>query len=178
MKTKMTVPYRNAWWAALGYCLTIVILGPLAVVLVVKAQQYVGSLICVLCALVLLKGSWKRFNYGMRINEKRIVLLSWREKKVVPYDAVSEVVVTFTQEKVVANLKMKEGEDIRFVWKEIITDTTKRFPSFGWGYKSSAIVRIGVNMSDRFVAKSTERLSLCDKVRVEDLRSSYLQFNV
>lgn len=174
MKAKMTVPYENGCWSALGYGLVIVILVPLAVALVLKAQQYVGALICVLCALILLKGSWKRFRYGMRINEKRIVLLSWREKKVVPYDAVYEVAVTFVQEKVVACIKTKDGEEIHFVWDEIITDSTKTFPGLGWGYKSSAIVRIGINMSDRFVAKSIERLSPCEKVRVEDLRSSFL----
>lgn len=170
MKAKMTIPYQNGCWSALGYCLVVVILGPLTVALVVEAQQYIGAMICVLCALVLLKDSWKRFNYGMRINEKRIVLLSWREKKVIPYDAVREVVVTFHQDSVVACIKTEE-EEIRFVWDEIITDTTKTFPGIGWGYKSSAIVRIGLRMTDRFVAKSIENLSQCEKVRIENLYS-------
>ena len=136
-------------------------------------RKYRSMLMSGLLAAVLLLGAWKRFSYGMRINEKRIVLRSWREKKVVPYDAVREVVVTFHHDNVVAWIKTEE-EEIRFVWDEIITDTTKTFPGIGWGYKSSAIVRIGINMSDRFVAKSTERLSLCEKVRIEDQRASFL----
>ena len=172
MKAKMTIPYENGCWSAFGYGLVIVVLGPLAVALVVESQQSVGALICVLLALVMLKGAWKRFRYGMRINEKRIVLLSWREKKVVPYDAVREVVVTFTQDNVVARIKTEE-EEIRFVWDAMWIDSRKTFPSLGWGY-SNPTVRVGLHMTDRFVAKSTERLSLCEKVRVEDQRASFL----
>lgn len=172
MKAKMTVPYENGCWSAFGYGLVIVVLGPLAVALVLQAQQYIGAVICVLCALILLKGSWKRFRYGMRINEKRIVLLSWREKKVVPYDTVREIVVTFTQDNVVARIKTEEDE-IRFVWDAMWIDSRKTFPSLGWGY-SNATVRVGVCMTDRFVAKSMHHLSQCEKVRIEDQRSSFL----
>lgn len=170
MKTKMTVPYQNGCWSALGYGLVVAVLGPLTVALAIKAQL-IGALICVVCAFVLLRGAWKRFGCGMRINEKRIVLRSWQEKKVVPYAAVREMVITFTQEKIVACIRTQDGEEMRFVWKEIVTDSTKTFPGLGWGYRSSAVVRIGIRMTDRFVAKSTERLSQCEKVRVEDRRS-------
>ena len=172
MKAKMRVPYENGVWSAVGYGLAFAFLVPLTVALAFKAKQYIGALICVVCAFVLLRGAWKRFGCGMRINEKRVVLRSWQEKKVVPYDAVREMVVTFTQEKIVACIKTQDGEEMHFAWKEIVTDSTKTFPGLGWGYRSSAVVRIGVRMTDRFVAKSTERLSRCEKVRVEDRRSS------
>ena len=172
MKVKITVPYQNGCWSAFGYGLVVALLGPLAVALIVKSKQYVGALICVALALVMLRGAWKRFNYGMRISEKRIVLFSHREKKVVPYDAVREVVVTFTKDNVAACIKTAEDE-IRFVWDDMWVDSRRTFPSLGWGYDNPTI-RVGVCMTDRFVAKSIEHLSQCEKVRIENLYSTEL----
>ena len=97
MRMRMTVPYENGVWSAVGYGLAFAILVPLTVALAFKAKQYIGALICVVLAAVLLYGAWKRFSYGMRISEKRVILRSHRETKVVPYDAVCEIVVTFTE---------------------------------------------------------------------------------
>ena len=169
MKVKMTVPYENGCWSAFGYGLVVAVLGPLTVALVVKSEQYIGALICALLALVMLKGAWKRFSYGMRINEKRIVLRSHRETKVVPYDTVREVVVIFTQDNVAAVVKT-EQEEFRFVWDDMWVDSRKTFPSLGWGYNNPT-VRVGVHITDRFVAKSIESLSRCEKVRIENLYS-------
>lgn len=167
MKVKMTVPYENGCWSAIGYGLVVALLAPLTVALVVKSEQYIGALICALLALVMLKSAWKRFSYGMRINEKRIVLRSHREMKIVPYDTVREVVVTFTQDNVAACVKT-EQEEFRFVWDDMWVDRRKTFPGLGWGYDNPT-VRVGVRMTDRFVAKSIERLSQCEKVRIENL---------
>lgn len=167
MKAKMRVPYQNACWSAVGYGLVVVCLAPLSVALVVKSQQYFGALICVILALIMLRGAWKRFSYGMRINEKRIVLRSHRETKVVAYDAVREVVITFTQDNVAACVKTAEDE-FRIVWDDMWIDSRKTFPGLGWGYDNPTI-RVAVRMTDRFVEKSIERLSQCEKIRIENL---------
>lgn len=166
MKAKMTVPYENGCWSAVGYGLALAFLIPLAVVLGWKAKQYVGTLICVVLAAVLLRGAWKRFSYGMRISDKRIVLRSHRETKVVPYDAVREIVVTFTQDNVAALVKTEE-EEFRFVWDDMWVDSRKTFPGLGWGYNNPT-VRVGVRITERFVNQSIERLSQCEKVRIEN----------
>lgn len=169
----MIIPYRNGCWSAFGYFLVIAFLGPLVVSLILKAKQYGTALVCTVLAVIILGGALKRFNYGMHIGKRRIVLFSQQEMKVVPYASVREVVVTFTQENVTALVKT-EDEEIRFVWKDLVVDSRKTFPGLGWGYKSSAISHEGIHMTDRFVAKSIERLSQCEKVRIEDLRSSSL----
>ena len=172
MKIKMTVPYQNGCWSAFGYGFAIAFLVPLAVALAFKAKQYFGALVCVVLALVLLRGAWKRFSYGMRINEKRIVLRSHRETKVVPYDTVREIVVTFTQDNVAACVKT-EQEEFCIVWDDMWVDSRKTFPGLGWGYNNPT-VRVGVHITERFVAKSMERLSQCEKVRIENRYSSDL----
>ena len=166
MKIKMTVPYRNGFWVILGCCWMMALLCPLTVTLIVKAKQYGSAAVCAALALVLLHGAWKRLNYGIRINTKRIVLRSHRQRKTVPYDAVREVVVTFAPESVTACVKT-ESEEIRCAWEEIVVDSKKVFPGLGWG-SSSVPVCIGVRMTDRFVRNSIERLSQCEKMRIEN----------
>lgn len=172
MKAKMTVPYENGCWSAIGYGLALLFLLPLTVMLIVKSKQYFGAVICAVLVLVMLYGAWKHFSYGMRINEKRIVLRSHRGTKVVPYDAVREIVVTFTQDNVAA-LVVTEGEEFRVVWDDMWVDSRKTFPGLGWGYNNPT-VRVAVRMTDRFVAKSIESLSQCEKVRIDNLYSQEL----
>lgn len=166
MKVKMRVPYENEGWSAVGYGLAFAFLLPLTVALAFKAKQYIGALICVVLALVLLLGAWKRFSYGMRINEKRVVLRSHRETKVVPYDDVREIVVTFTRDNVAARVNTADDE-FRVVWDDMWVDSRKTFPGLGWGYNNPTI-RVAVRMTDRFVTNSIERLSQCEKVRIEN----------
>ena len=168
MKAKMRVPYENGVWSAVGYGLAFAFLLPLTVALAFKAKQYIGALICVVLAAVLLYGAWKRFSYGMRIGEKRVVLRSHRETKVVPCDAVREIVVTFTRDNVAAWVKTADDE-FRVVWDDMWVDSRK-IGGLGWRYNDPTI-RVAVRMTDRFVAKSIERLSQCEKVRIENLYS-------
>jgi len=165
VKIKMTVPYRNGFWVVLGCLCMLAVLGPLTVTFI-KGADYGGTVICTFLALILLRGAWLRLNYGLRISEKRMILRSHRKKKVVPYDAVREVVITFTQESIAACVKTQE-EEIRFVWEEMITDSQKIFPGRGWG-SGSVPFRVGIKMTDRFVENSIERLSQCEKVRIEN----------
>ena len=166
MRIRMTIPYENGVWSAVGYGLAFAFLVPLTVALAFKAKQYIGALICVVLAAVLLYGAWKRFSYGMRISEKRVVLRSHRETKVVTYDAVREIVVTFTRDNVAACVKMADDE-FRVVWDDIWVDSRK-IGGLGWRYNDPTI-RVAVRMTDRFVVKSIERLSQCEKVRIENL---------
>ena len=168
MKAKMRVPYENGVWSAVGYGLAFAFLVPLTVALAFKAKQYIGALICVVLAAVLLYGAWKRFSYGMRISEKRVVLRSHRETKVVTYDAVREIVVTFTRDNVAACVKTADDE-FRVVWDDMWVDSRK-IGGLGWRYNDPTI-RVAVRMTDRFVAKSIENLSCCEKVRIENLYS-------
>ena len=168
MRTKLTIPYRNRFWVVLGCLLMLAFTGPLTVTFI-RAEEYGGALICAFFVLILLHGAWLRLSYGLRISEKRIILRAQRRRQVVPYDAVREVVVTFTQDKVAARV-ITPDEEICFVWEEIIADSRKVFPGRGWG-SNSVPVRVGIRMTDRFVEKSMERLSQCEKVRIENRRN-------
>ena len=118
-------------------------------------------------AFLLLRGAWIRLNYGFYINEKRVVLRSCGKKQVVPYDAVREMMVTFTQENMAVRVTTAQGEEIRFVWEAMTIDSKKIFPGLGWG-SSSVPVRVGIRMTERFVENSMARLSQCEKVRMEN----------
>ena len=169
MKTKLTVPYRNRFWVVLGCLLMLAFTGPLMVTFI-REEEFGGAVIGAFFVVVLLHGAWRRLSYGIRIGEKRVVLRSQRQRHVVPYDAVVEVVVTFTQDKILACVKTQENEEIRFVWEEMVTDSRKVFPGRGWG-SNSVPVRVGIRMTDRFVERSIERLTQCEKVRIEDFHS-------
>ena len=169
MKTKLTIPYRNRFWVVLGCLLMLAFTGPLMVTFI-REEELGGAVICAFFVLVLLHGAWQRLHYGLRISEKRVVLRARRNRKVVPYDSVREVVVTFTQDKILACVKTQENEEIRFVWEEMVTDSRKVFPGRGWG-SNSVPVRVGIRMTDRFVERNIERLTQCEKVRIEDFHS-------
>ena len=166
MKIKINVPYRNGFWAVIGCLLMMAFLGPLTVTFV-REEMYGGVLVCVVLAWILLRGTWVRLNYGLRINEKCIVLRSQRQKHVIPYDAVREMVVTFRGATIAARIITTEAEEIGCVWEEIQTDSQKVFPGRGWG-SNSVPIRVGIRMTYRFVEKCIERLSQCEKVRVEN----------
>ena len=168
MKTKLTIPYRNRFWVVVGCLLMLAFTVPMTVALV-KRAEFGGAVIGAFFVLVLLHGAWRRLSYGIRIGEKRVVLRSQRQRHVVPYDAVVEVVVTFTQETIAACVKTRE-EEIRVVWDEMVTDSRKVFPGRGWG-SNSVPVRVGIRMTDRFVERNIERLMRCEKVRIEDFHS-------
>lgn len=165
MKIHIRVPYRNGGWIAFGCLLLLAFLCPLTVTLI-RSEQYGGTVICVALALILLHGAWRRLSYGFRINEKRVVLLSRRHKRVIPYDTVREMVVTFHQESVAVRV-ITQDEEIVFVWEEMVMDSKTIFPGRGWG-SNDVPVRVGIRMTERFVENCTERLSQCEKVRIEN----------
>lgn len=165
MKIRINIPYRNGCWIVSGCLLMLAFMVPLTVTLMAK-EEYGSALVCAFFALILLRGAWVRFNYGLRINEKRIVLRSHRQKRVIPYDAVREMVVTFYQESV-AVCVITQDEEIVFVWEEMVMESKRIFPALGWGSKDVP-VRVGIRMTERFVENCTERLSQCEKVRIEN----------
>ena len=166
MKIQINVPYRNGCWMVVGCLLMMAFMVPLTVTLMAK-EEYGSALVCAFFALVLLRGAWVRFNYGLRINEKRIVLRSHRQKRVIPYDAVRGIVVTFHQASVAVRVITQDAEEIHFVWEEMMVESKRIFPTWGWG-SGSTPARVGIRMTERFVEKSMERLSQCEKVRVEN----------
>ena len=165
MKIKLAVPYRNGGWIIAGCLLMMALLTPLTVTFI-REEEYFGAVVCALLAGILLRGAWVRLNYGFCISEKRVVLRSYRKKRVIPYDAVREMVVTFTQENVTVRM-ITADEEIHFVWEEMVMDSKTIFPGLGWG-SSSVPVRVGIRMTERFVEKSMERLAQCEKVRIEN----------
>ena len=165
MKIRINIPYRNGCWIVSGCLLMLAFVCPLTVALI-QSEQYGGAMICAFLVLILLRGAWVRLNYGFRINQKRIVLLSHRKKRVIPYDAVREMVVTFHQESVAVRV-ITQDEEIVFVWEEMVMDSKTIFPGRGWGSKDVP-VRVGIRMTERFVENCTERLSQCEKVRIEN----------
>lgn len=165
MKIKINIPYRNGCWIVSGCLLMLAFVCPLTVALI-QSEQYGGAVICAVLALILLRGAWVRLNYGFCISEKRVVLRSHRQKRVIPYDAVREMVVTFHQESVAVRV-ITQDEEIVFVWEEMVMESKRIFPALGWG-SNDVPVRIGIRMSERFVENCTERLSQCEKVRIEN----------
>lgn len=165
MKTKVIIPYRNNWLVIVGCVLLLALMVPLAVTFY-HEREYGCVVLCAFLTLFLLVGAWFRFNYGMHINDKRVLLLAQHGIKVVPWSDISMFVAKFTNSEVVAYMELKNGEKFAFIWEDLVLDNRRIFPALGWGNTTS---RVSIRITDRFVERSIERLSQCEGIVIENL---------
>lgn len=165
MKTKITIPYRNNWLIMTGCVLLLALMVPLAVTFF-NEREYGCVILCAFLTLFLLAGAWFRFNYGMWINDKKVVLLAQHGIRVVPRENIFMFVAKFTNQEVVAYMELKNGEKFSFIWEDITLDNRRVFPARGWGNTTS---RVSIHLTDRFVERSIERLTQHGWIAIEDL---------
>ena len=101
----------------------------MAAVFITEDQNDVLAVLCLLLGVVILIAVYFRFHYGITINEKRVVVIEQAEIKILRYDDVSSIIVKFTDESVVAYVKMKNRKVHTFVWDSIFLGTSVVLPS-------------------------------------------------
>lgn len=155
MKAKMKIKYKKAWLFILSVALLLTLFVVMAVAFIFEDHNYGLAIICLLLGVVILVAMYFRFNYGITINEKRVVAIEQAQIKILRYDNISSIIVKFTNESVVAYIKMKNQQEHVFVWDSIFLGTNFILPS-----------KNKIKLNDKFVEESITNLSKCSKVKI------------
>ncbi len=156
MKAKMKIKYNKAWLFIIGVALLLTLLVVMAVAFIFEDRNYGLAIICLLLGIVILFAMYFRFNYGITISEKRVVTIEQAQIKILRYDNISSIIVKFTNESVVAYIKMKNQQEHVFVWDSIFLGTNVILPS-----------KNKIKLYDKFVEESITNLSKCPKVKIQ-----------
>ena len=160
MKAKMRIKYRKPWLFIIGVAILLALLVFMAVVFITEDHNYGLAILCLLLGVVILVATYFRFNYGITITEKRVVAIEQAGIKILLYDDVSSIVVKFTDESVVAYIRMKNQKEYTFVWDSIFLGTNIILPSEN-----------KIKLYDEWVEKSIANLSKCPKVKIQNFYS-------
>jgi NADH:ubiquinone oxidoreductase subunit 2 (subunit N) len=161
MKVKMKIKYRKLGLFMIGVAFLLTLLVLLAVAFITEDHNYALAILCLLLGVVILVATYFRFNYGITITEKRVVAIEQAGIKILRYDDVSSIVVKFTDESVVAYIRMKNQKEYTFVWDSIFLGTNVILPSHN-----------KIKLYDEWVEKSIANLSKCPKVKIQNFYST------
>ena len=158
MKAKMKIKYQKLWLFMIDVAVLLTLHVFMAGTIITEDRNYALAILCLLFGVVALVATYFRFNYGITITEKRVVAIEQAGIKILRYDDVSSIVVKFTDESVVAYIKMKNQKEYTFVWDSIFLGTNVILPSHN-----------KIKLYDERVEKSIANLSKCPKVKIINL---------
>ena len=158
MKAKMNLKYPKLWLFMIDVAVLLTLHVFMAGTIITEDRNYALAILCLLFGVVALVATYFRFNYGITITEKRVVAIEQAGIKILRYDDVSSIVVKFTDESVVAYIKMKNQKEYTFVWDSIFLGTNVILPSHN-----------KIKLYDERVEKSIANLSKCPKVKIINL---------
>ena len=157
MKAKMKIKYRKLWLFMIGVEFLLTLLVFMGVAFITEDHNYALAILCLLLGVVILVATYFRFNYGIMITEKRVVAIEQAGIKILRYDDVSSIVVKFTDDSVVAYIRMKNQKEYTFVWDSIFLGTNVILPSHN-----------KIKLYDEWVEESIANLSNCPKVKIQN----------
>ena len=161
MKVKMKIKYRKLWFFMIDVAVILTLHVFMAGTIITEDHNYAMAILCLLFGVVALVTTYFRFNYGITITEKRVVAIEQAGIKILRYDDVSSIVVKFTDESVVAYIRMKNQKEYTFVWDSIFLGTNVILPSYN-----------KIKLYDEWVEKSIANLSKCPKVKIQNFYST------
>ena len=157
MKAKMKIKYKKLWLYIFGVVFLLTLLVAMAVGFVTEDHNYGLAILCLLLGVVILIALYFRFNYGITINEKRVVVIEQAGIKILRYEDICSIVVKFTDESVIAYIEMKNQQDYTFVWDSIFLGTNVILPSEN-----------KIKLYPKWVERSIASLSNCPKVQIQN----------
>ena len=156
MKVSIRMKYRHAWLLvaavvifAILIAMTIALFCETGNPALIAASVFLGAVI----AFALLFA----FNYGIFINEKRLIAIEQGEIRILRYDDISYIVVKFTNVSVSMCVKMKSQREHVLVWSYLYLGANILLPS-----------ESKVKLCDKFVEDSIAKLSACPKVKIQN----------
>lgn len=161
MKIKMKIKYRKSWLFIIIVALLLTLLIVMASAFITEDHNHGLAILCLLLGIVISIAMFFFFNYGIMINEKRVVAIEQAQIKILRYNNISSIIVKFTDKSVVAYIKMKNRQEYTFVWDSIFLGTNVIFPSI-----------IKIKLYDKWVEDSITNLSKCPKVKTQNFYTS------
>ena len=158
MKAKMRIKYRKSWLFIIGVSFLLILLVFMAITFIAEDHNYALAILCLLLGVVILIATYFRFNYGITITQKHVVAIEQAKIKILRYDDVSRILVKFTDESVIAYIKMKNQKEYTFVWKSVVF----------WGTNLLLRFENGIKLYDKWVEESIANLSKCPKVKIQN----------
>ena len=153
----MVIRFKKAPLFLFIYLLVFSLLTVIATV-TLKDGAYALSAIAILINLLLSFALWCRFfAYGLRISHKRVIAVDQTSVKFLPYGSVSRITVKFTSDAVSAVIKTKDQSEYCFVWDSIYLGSDPILPN-----------QNKANVTLKFIEKSINELSKCEKVRIQN----------
>ena len=153
----MVIRFKKAPLFLFFYLLVFSMLTVIAIV-TLKEGTYSLSVIAIVINLLLTFALWCRFfAYGLRISNKRVIAVDQTSVKFLPYDLVSRITVKFMSDDVSAVIKTKDQSEYCFVWDSIYLGSDPILPN-----------QNKANVTQKFIEKSINELSKCEKVRIQN----------
>lgn len=149
MKAKMKVRYNKQIFLAIA---SFVICAILFAVAYISGKSEIWALACFVC-LFTSAALWFHFNYGIKIGKKYVFVMSYGSIKLLKYDEIRYIEVTFQNGCISAKIKETDGSVHSFDWDDILLSSS--FPRWN-----------RIIITKKIVKKSIANLSLCDKVRI------------
>ncbi len=163
MKAKMLIPYHHTWLFVSGTVVLLFLFGFLAFEFI-KDNNGGLAVLCLLLAVFPPVSLAFRQNYGIRINQNRVIAIEQSAMKIIPYDEVRRITVRFTNQSVTALIKMMDNSEVFFVWDKVFLGYDALLPD-QCAYNK-------VNLHEEFVQKSIASLSVCEKIVIQDCRKT------
>ena len=154
MKIKMTVKYKGTGLFITVATILLALFTVMTVLFVIKDGNYLCAILCLIPITAVVAAIYFRFNYGIRINEKRIVIVEQSHVKVFSYENVRSMTVSFTDKNIRASVQTSDKKEYIFVWDNILAGNRSLLPS-----------QFGIKLNKQFVEKSISTLSTCPKVK-------------
>jgi len=158
LNIKMRIKHRKTWLFIIGAALLLILFFAMSADAIIEENDYSFLFISIFLAIVAVAALFFRFNYGLFINQKRVIAIDQSEIKILKYDDISTITVRFTDDSVGAYIKMKNQEEHAFVWAGV-------FLGYGHLFLPS---ENKISINEKFVEKSIKSLSRCPKVKIQN----------
>ena len=156
MNIKITMRYRAELLFIIGGALLIALIGAITVLFAADGEYALAALGGAL-VLIIIVGLFFRFNYCIKINERRLFAIEQGSIMALNYDEISRITVCFNNDSISVAVRMKNGKEHAIVWDSLFLGTSLFLPS-----------HVMLRLDRQFVDECKAKLSACDKVTVFD----------
>lgn len=134
MKAKLKIKFKRAPIFIITCIALLGLLGFLGYRYVTRGDYLMTALVAIMSAVIPLF-LISRFFHGIRINEKRVLIISQDSVKRLPREDISSITVTFDSDLIRAEACLVNGNKYQFVWQDSASDVpfdevTQAFSSF------------------------------------------------
>ncbi len=153
----MRIKYSHARLFIGGGAFLLALIGFSAYVFVTEGDYGLGAL-CALVAAVVLVALFFRFNYGIKIGRRLVLVIANDFVRLFKYSSIDRIEVCFYQELITAKIRTADRKRYEVVWDDIYL-----------GYSFILPQEAKIKITEKYVEKAVARLSRWEKVTAKSL---------